>query len=66
MFNKTADTEKVDVLDEAGCIRRVFARLGKDTASELEILRAAKELGITVSGLYKHCTPKNGQFVLKG
>jgi len=66
MFNKTAETEKVEVLDEKGRIARVFKRLNKSEATELEILRAAKEIGISVEGLHKHCTVSGSMLTFKG
>ena len=66
MFNKTAETEKVEVLDEKGRIARVFKRLNKTEATELEILRAAKEIGISVEGLHKYCTVSGSKLTFKG
>jgi hypothetical protein len=54
-FIKTAETETSAVLDEQGRVNRVFDRLGKDEATELEILRAARALGVTVGTLREHC-----------
>jgi hypothetical protein len=61
-FIKTAETESATVLDEKGRVNRVFDRLGKDEASELEILRAARESGVKVANLREHCdvTPDGG------
>jgi hypothetical protein len=61
-FIKTAETETSTVLDEQGRVNRVFDRLGKDEASELEILRAARGLGVAVGSLRDHCdvTPAGG------
>lgn len=54
MFTKTADTEKMDVLDDAGKVRRVFASLSKDTASELELLRVARTMGVVLPKLSEY------------
>lgn len=56
MFNKTADTEGVEILTEQRKLARVFDRLGKSEASELEVLRAAQEMGTPVSNLRDYCT----------
>jgi AraC-like DNA-binding protein len=56
MFNKTADSESAVVLNEQTKLDRVFDRLGKDEASELEILRTARDMGMTVSNLRSNCT----------
>lgn len=55
-FQKTAETEQATVLDEDGKVRRVFARLNKDEASELEILRTARDMGVKLDNLHEHCT----------
>jgi hypothetical protein len=55
-FQKTAEAEQATVLDEDGKVRRVFARLNKDEASELEILRTAKDMGMKIENLRDHCT----------
>lgn len=66
MFNKTADTEQSAVLGEKQRIAHIFALLGKDKATELEILRAAKATGIVVGNLREHCTvAADGSMVLK-
>lgn len=61
-FIKTAETESSEVLDEQGRVNRVFDRLGKDEASELEILRTARDMGVRVGSLRDHCevTPAGG------
>jgi hypothetical protein len=54
-FIKTAETETSAVLDEQGRVNRVFDRLGKNEASELEILRTARDMGVRVGNLADHC-----------
>lgn len=54
-FIKTAETERTEVLDEQGKVARVFGRLNKPEATELEILRTAKEMGVKVGNLRDHC-----------
>lgn len=49
MFHKTADTESISVIDNIR-YNQVFSILGKKTASELEVLRVAKGLGLDVAG----------------
>lgn len=66
MFNKTADTEGTEVLTEQRKLARVFDRLGKDEATELEVLRTAKEMGMPVSNLRDYCKVNaNGTVGLK-
>lgn len=66
MFNKIAETEQATVLDDAGKVRRIFARLNKDEASELELARAARQTGIVLPRLKDHTEPTaNGQLKLK-
>jgi hypothetical protein len=59
-FIKTAETETSAVLDEQGRVNRVFDRLGKDEASELEILRTARDMGIKTGSLRDHCDVTSG------
>lgn len=57
MFNKTGATEQAIVLDDEGKVRRIYAHLGKDEASELEIARAARESGIALPKLSQFTEP---------
>lgn len=61
-FIKTAETEKTEVLDNQGVIGHVFDRLGKDEATELEIMRTARDMGVRVANLRSVCdvTPTGG------
>ena len=54
MFSKIAESENAVVLDDAGKVRQVFARLGKDEATELEIARTARQMGVTLPRLKDH------------
>lgn len=51
MFQKIADSEAANVLDGGSKVRFAFDRLGRDEASELEILRTAKDAGLSLKGL---------------
>lgn len=67
MFHKTAETEGTAVLGEKDRVIRVFDRLGKDVATELEILRTAKDMGMSLKGvkLSEHCTVTGANLGLK-
>lgn len=56
MFTKIAETESTQVLTEQTKVARVFDALGKDEATELEILRTARDMGMSVSNLRSYCT----------
>ena len=58
MFNKIAETERAEVLSEQAKIAQVFAILGKDSATELEILRVANGAGLMLSNIRQYCTAK--------
>lgn len=50
MFTKIGETESVRVIEIQGVVSRLFAKIGKNEATELEVLRAAKELGVRLPG----------------
>jgi len=56
-FNKRIASESAHVVEpDKGIISSIFSRLGKSEATELEILRTAREMGVKVVGLRKFCT----------
>ena len=54
MFTKIAETEEATVLDDAGKVRRVFSRLDKEEATELELVRTARQMGVVLPRLKDH------------
>lgn len=66
-FEKRIASEGSSVLtnDEAS-LRQIFQRLGKRAASELEILRTARDLHLEISNLRDSCEKDaNGLLILK-
>lgn len=56
-FEKRIASESSHVVDpDRGIISSLFAKLGKTEATELEILRTAREMGVRVTGLRRFCT----------
>jgi hypothetical protein len=56
MFTKRIAAEHAHIVDpEKGKIAQIFKKLGKSEATELELLRAAKDMGLQLTGLRTYC-----------
>ena len=66
MFEKRFSAETATTATGWVKIAQVFNKIGSDIASELEIRRAARDLGIDISGFGQYCEACNGGFKLKG
>lgn len=57
MFTKIGETESSEVVAIQGVVTRLFEKIGKTTATELEVLRAARDLGVRLPGkMHDICT----------
>lgn len=68
MFEKRFASENATAINKGEqAVRTVFAAIGRDEASEIEIVRAARTLGVTLGRLGDVCeSTGGGRYRLKG